>query len=287
MITVGNGSVELIRFLALACFGPQDPVVIAEPTFGEYRVSLEIAGARPLPFWAAVRDGFRFDIGKLGHFLVSQGARGLFLCNPNNPTGAYLSRSQLESLSDASPECLLVLDEAYLSFVEEPWDSLSLLERGNLVLLRSLTKDYALGGLRLGYALGPPALMRALRTVLPPWSVNSLAQEAGILALRDQGHLARSRRAIAQAKEYLLGELRRLGLAPLPTATNFLLVPVGDASAFRLALLRQGILVRDCTSFGLPEHIRISLRTLPECQRLVAAMRRVLRAGPLEQPHAP
>ena len=273
-IVIGNGSVELIRCLSLAFFGPGDAVVVAGPTFGEYETSLLIAGATPTHYRAPQQEGFRPDPGVLAGLLSE--ARGLFLCNPNNPTGVYLSREEIAAVARAATESLLVLDEAYMPFVEGAWNSLELLERGNVMVLRSMTKDYALGGLRLGYAVGAEPLMDALRKVLPPWNVNAVAQEAGLLAVEDPGYPARCLPAIIDARDYLVAALGSLGLSPLPSRTNFFLVEVGDAPSFRRALLREGFLVRDCTSFGLPSHVRISARTLPECERLVEAVRRVL-----------
>lgn len=273
-VVAGNGSVELIRFVCLACFGPGDTVAISGPTFGEYETSLRIAGATPRVFMAPRGEGFRPDSKAL--LGIVKEVKGLFLCNPNNPTGVYLPRQEIESVARAAPDSLLVLDEAYLPFVDGAWSSLGLLGLGNLIVLRSMTKDYALGGLRLGYAVGPEPLMDGLRKVLPPWNVNAVAQEAGLLALEDPGYPARCLPTILEARDYLLAELQRLGLRPLPSRTNFFLVEVGEAPSFRRALLQAGFLVRDCASFGLPGYIRISARTLPECRRFIEAVRRVV-----------
>ena len=274
-IVVGNGSVELIRFLAVALFGPKDYVVIPSPTFGEYEASVLIAGAAPLIFKLRENEGFRPDVEALAPFQSGR-AKALFLCNPNNPTGVYLSREDVLGIVEAAPERLVVLDEAYLPFVDGAWDSLELLGHGNVVLLRSMTKDFALGGLRLGYAVGPEPLMESLSCVLPPWNVNAIAQEAGLLALEDPSYPARCLPAILEARDYLIAELQKCGLPTLPSRTNFFLVKVGDAPTFRRALLRQGLLVRDCTSFGLPDYVRIAALTLPECRLLIEAVGRVL-----------
>jgi histidinol-phosphate aminotransferase len=168
-----------------------------------------------------------------------------------------------------------VVDEAYLSFVEDADSLLDFVDEG-LVLLRSMTKDYALAGLRLGYAVAAPHVIEAMATVRPPWSVNALAQAAGLAALADSEHLPSSRRAVAALRALVTKELGRLGLEVLPGAANFLLVRVGNGAAIRSALLAKGVCVRDCTSFGLPDYIRIGLRPPPESGRLVAAMREVL-----------
>lgn len=276
-IVVGNGSAELIRFLAMALFEPGDAVVIPQPTFGEYEPSACIAGATLLMPRAREEEGFRPDLEGLLRLLTNgiggldAGPKpaGIYLCNPNNPTGVYLSRNEVEDILDALPNGVVILDEAYVPFVHEPWSSLDLVKRGNLVILRSMTKDFALGGLRLGYAVGPERIVQTVQQMLPPWNVNSLAQEAGLLALEDWGYPARCLPSILEASDYLVAELRALELDTLPSRTNFFLANVGDACAFRRFLLKNGCMVRDCTSFGLPEYIRIAARTLPESKRLI------------------
>ena len=147
-----------------------------------------------------------------------------------------------------------------------------LISQGNVVILRSMTKDYALSGLRLGYAVASQEIINSLHRVRPPWNVNVIAQKAGVIALEDTDYLAQSKKKIKEAKQFLLDELHRLSFQPLPSDTNFFLVRVGDAKSFRTALLKQDIVVRDCTSFGLPEYVRIAPRTMPECQKLIAAI---------------
>ena len=164
---------------------------------------------------------------------------------------------------------LLALDEAYLGFVEDTWDSLELLGLGNVVLLRSMTKDYALTGLRLGYSLASPEVTSRMSALQPDWSVNSLAQVAGLVALADDGYLPRARKAVDETKKYLAVELAPLGFNVLPSTANFLLVEVGDGAAVRDKLMRRGLFVRDCASFGLPDCLRIGIRSIADCQRLV------------------
>ena len=152
---------------------------------------------------------------------------------------------------------------------------MDLTDHGNLVILRSMTKDYALAGLRLGYAIAADSIISVLKRVRPPWNVNALAQKAGIVALNSDKYLEKCNNKIQEAKRFLIKELERLGLSPLPSQTNFFLVKVGNATAFRQALLMKGILVRDCTSFGLPQYIRLAPRALPECQKLIKAIKEV------------
>lgn len=278
-ITLGNGSTEVVHLLARAFLTPGDAVVILSPTFGEYEVACRLAGARIIKEVATEAEAFHWDLPRIGRQIRETMPRIVFLCNPNNPTGVYLDQASVESLAQAATPGLLALDEAYLPFIEQPWDSRPLLGRGNVVLLRSMTKDYALPGLRLGYALAPAEVSASLVINQPSWSVNSLAQAAGLAALAHQGHVERGRRCVAEGKAYLQRHLGDLGLKVWPSAANFLLIEVGDGAALRARLLRQKVCVRDCTSFGLPRYIRVGIRTMPECQRLIEALTHVLRHG--------
>jgi histidinol-phosphate aminotransferase len=255
--------------------GEGSRAVVLAPTFGEYEAAARQAGAEVVPLQAEESKGFIWDISAACREVRRQEPGLVFLCNPNNPTGLYLERDKVEALAEAAGKGLLVLDEAYISFVPGAWESRQLLSRGNVVILRSMTKDYALTGLRLGYALCAGDIARALLASQPSWSVNALAQAAGVSALADREHLRRGIGCVEEGKSYLQTELRALGYEILPSAANFLLVKVGDATSLRGQLLSQGICVRDGTSFGLPEYIRIGVRTLPECQRLITVLREV------------
>ena len=185
---------------------------------------------------------------------------------------------------DAVEDGLLVLDEAYIAFVEQSWPSVDLYSRGSIVILRSMTKDYGLAGLRLGYSIASREITDNLRRIRPPWSINSVAQKVGAMVLIDNDYLEHTKERIREARRYLTDGLSRLGFQPLPSDTHFFLVAVGDARSFRSALLKHGILVRDCTSFQLPEYIRIGTRTLPECQRLIATIETLMSQGEINVP---
>lgn len=274
-ILPGNGSVELMWLVALAYLDAGDHALILGPTFGEYETACRIVGAEVVRVSAQPGD-FRLDVPRVAERVWRDRPKVVFLCNPNNPTGQYLSRAEVEELLGICQESLLVLDEAYVGFVEEPWGAAGLLGKGNLVILRSLTKDHALAGLRLGFALSEPSIIATLQKVQPTWSVNALAQAAGLITLVNEDYLVRSREAVRQAKDYLVGELSEMGLQCVPSRTNFFLVRVGDGRRFRADLLSRGILVRDCTSFGLPEYVRLATRPLTECRRLIEAAREVI-----------
>ena len=172
----------------------------------------------------------------------------------------------------------MVLDNAYVSLADYQWDSIPLLRHGNVAVLHSMTKDHALAGFRLGYLVAAPDVIAAVRELPPAWSVNSVAQAAGLAALAVEDYVAAGRKVVQEAKAYLRRELGALGIPANPSVTNFLLTRVGDAPKERNALLRQRIAVRDCTSFGLPQYIRIATRSPEECATLVEALKEVMEA---------
>jgi len=270
-ILVGSGTTELIRLIAMTYFRKGDPVLILQPTYGEYEVACRIAGTRVVRHRGKEEDDFTPKIEDVADLIREHRPRGIFICNPNNPTGKYLSRREIEIVLDAIGNSLLILDEAYIAFVKERWNSLDLIARGNVVVLRSMTKDYGLPGLRLGYAVAYQEIVDSLRRVCPPWNVNIIAQKVGVAVLGNGDYLEQSLWQIQEAKRFLTGELSRLGFKVLPSDANYFLIKVGNAQQFRNSLLKHGILVRDGTSLGLPEYVRIAPRTIPECEKLIAA----------------
>lgn len=261
-VLVGNGSVDLMWWTLLAAVRPGDSVAVAEHTFGEYARAARAVGAQVVGMQHA------------------SPARVLFLCQPNNPTGEYRTGADVERLLGHTPDRLLVLDEAYAAFVAERWPAEQLLAaHPNLVILRSMTKDHALPGLRLGYLLASSPVARAVAAVRPPWNVNAGALRAGLAALTPEAqlHVQHAREIAADSRAYLTRELTRLGFSVTPSAANFLLVDVGDGPALRRALLPMRMVVRDCTSFGLPACVRIACRLRAECERLIAALEEVKR----------
>ena len=276
----------MIDHLARAYLAPSDTSLIVGPTFGEYERAGRQCGARTL-FWnrEVSGGGVALSLDDLLETVSREEPRVVWICNPNNPTGDYLRRSAIERLLEtvATFEGLLIVDEAYrdLMLWEEPDDLTDLLSNENLALLRSMTKDHAIAGLRLGYVLAALPLIRALRVAAPPWNVGASAQAAGVAALSEAAaeHLGSSCRRMVRNAVYLRRELEGLGFEVLPATANFLLVRVGDGAGLRRALLEKGLQVRDCASFGLPEHVRISVRREEECRRLVSALELLLGRG--------
>jgi histidinol-phosphate aminotransferase len=257
-ILVGNGSIDLIYHLAVAYLRPGDRVLVVEPTFGEYTAAARMMGAEIVHCQAQPVEQFRIDLGAVVRAAEGVQPRLLFLCNPNNPTGTYLEHALVEGLLAACPDTLVVLDEAFVRFVDHPWSALDLLRSDHLLILRSLTKDYALTGLRVGYALAASPIIRVIENVQPPWSVNAMAQAAAIIALQDQEHLNHTLAALRHAKDHLVAGLVERGMAPLPSAVHYFLLPVHSAAEVCARLVERDILLRDCTSFGLPTFVRIA-----------------------------
>ena len=278
-VLIGNGSTELIHLVARAFLKPEERAFTFSPTFGEYAAAAEAQGAQVLHAWAPEKAGFTWDIQTAVDDIRRTTPAIIFLCNPNNPTGVMLGHNDVVAIARAARPGLLLIDEAYASLAESSWDTAPLLAEENIVLLHSMTKDFGLAGARLGYMLASPGIISRARRWQYSWSVSAIAQAAGIAALLCPGHVEASRKVVAEGKQLLRQELPKLGLYPLPSEANFLLIKVGNVVAVRLELLKRGLLVRDCASFGLPEHIRISARRPGECERLVATLKEVLALG--------
>lgn len=289
-IAVGNGSAELIDHLARAYLAPSDTSLIIGPTFGEYERAGRLCGARVV-FWNREISGgdVSLSLNDLFETIGRVRPKVIWICNPNNPTGDYLRRAGVEKLLQVvtTVEGLLIVDEAYrdLMLWEEPEDLTELLPGGNLALLRSMTKDHAIAGLRLGYVLAAPPVIQALQVAAPPWNVGAPAQAAGIASLSEPGqkHLKSSRSRMARDANHLGQELKDLGFEVIKGTANFLLVRVGnsgaDGATLRRALLEKGLQVRDCASFGLPEYVRISVRRREECRSLISALKSLISVG--------
>ncbi|MDE3075405.1 MAG: histidinol-phosphate aminotransferase family protein [Chloroflexota bacterium] len=279
-VMAGNGSVELIRLLCAAFLGAGDSALFGEPTFGEYEVATRLQGAETLlyPVFPVAPS-----TPALSRLVADTRPQLLFVCNPNNPTGHFTPPDELLTIAQANPETLIVVDEAYVDFVSGGRSVIRTGSPDNLAVLRSMTKFPALAGLRVGLLFAPAPVVAVLRKIQPPWSVNAMAQAAGTYVLRHV-ELGPDLPGLAQAEALLRNELSTLGLNPRESSCNFFLLDVSSlpiqrnegetaSGAARRALLGRRCLVRDCTSFGLPDHIRISVRKLEECRILVEAFR--------------
>jgi histidinol-phosphate aminotransferase len=214
---------------------------------------------------------------------VTSRTRLVFIANPNNPTGTIVGRRELTAFIESLPEDVLVcLDEAYCEYVTHPDfpDSLAYIAEGRpVVVLRTFSKIYGLAGLRAGYGIAHPDIVKYMNGVRQPFNVNTLAQVAALAALDDSGHVALSRENNRTGLEYLFRELSRMGLECVPTQANFFLVKVGDGSGVYEALLGKGVIVRPMQAFGLGEYIRVTVGLPEENGRFIRALSGVLGQG--------
>lgn len=271
-LIIGSGSTELIRLAVTAYLGAGDVAIVPTHTYGDYEIACRLLNVDVKQPTVSAESGFQLNVAKIVELIRQQRPKVIFLCNPNNPTGQYLSRAEIKEILSVAEGCLVVLDEAYIAFTENTWSSLDLIRKANLIILRSMTKDYALAGLRLGYGVAAEPIISVLKRVRPPWNVSSVAQAAGIAALNVEGYLEACAVKLRESKVFLMQELQSIGCSPLPSAANFFVVKVKNAAGLRQALLKKGILVRDCSSFGLPDHIRLAPRTMTECETLITAI---------------
>ena len=264
-VLVTPGATAAIHLVLRVMAKPGASCALFPPTFGEYEAAARLAGA-------AIREqpseGPAFKLPDR----VAPASIGV-LCNPNNPTGVYLTRSEVERVVDELGG-VLVLDVAYDAFVEEPWDADQLHRDGwPVVVIHSVTKLHAIPGLRLGYVTGAPEVIARLAAAQPSWSVGAPAVAAGLAAVEVDAERRLATREARCAVSALRGTLEAVGVSCAPSRANFLLAEVGDGAAVRSALIAAaGIVVRDCASFGLPGWIRVAAPPAAEIGRVSRAL---------------
>jgi len=274
----GNGSDEIIHYLGLTYLTPGDEVIQADPSFVRYESAAILNGApcHKVPLTA----DWEYDLGAMADRL-SEHTRLIFIANPNNPTGTIVADGPLRHFLNCVPDrAIVVMDEAYLEFVERPEfpDSLALIREGrNVAALRTFSKTYGLAGIRLGYGIARPEIIAHLEQVREPFNVSLLAQAAGIAALRDTEFLQRTRAMNRAGKRQLYAAFEDLGLPFTPTEGNFVWVDVRRSclEVFQ-ALLRRGIIVRTGDIFGAPTHLRVTIGTESQNARFLAALKEAL-----------
>jgi histidinol-phosphate aminotransferase len=206
--------------------------------------------------------------------------RLIFIPNPNNPTGTLISQRKIDSLmSRVAENIIVVFDEAYFEFLDDPPDTLRFVREGrNVIVLRTFSKIHGLAGLRIGYAVARPDVIEVLHRTRQPFNVNSIAQVGAFAALEDDAHLCETRRVVNEGRAYLQEQFAEMKLPFVPAVANFVMVNVGDGCAVFEKLLRWEIIVRPLKGYGLPKWIRISVGTMEQNKRCVAALREVMRA---------
>ncbi len=282
-ILVGNGSTEFIYWLPLLLRLRRG--LIVTPAFSEYEKALRLAGAEVTCFGTRREDGFRLDIPALAGRLAED-IDILFLGNPANPSGVLADRTSLHHLISVAEKegVTLVIDEAFIDFVEDESIVGRALESDTVIVLRSMTKFFGLPGLRVGYIVAHRSLIERIGKQKPPWTVNALAQRAATEALNDQAFIERSRTYVATERAFLHERLERIGgFSVTPGTANYLLVHINetvplDAPGLRLRLLETGIAIRDCSNFrGLDgRFFRVAVKTRHDNLLLVDRLQETL-----------
>jgi histidinol-phosphate aminotransferase len=285
MLTLGNGSNDVLELVARAFLTPEREAVFSEHAFAVYPIVTQAIGATARVAKAHPPDHampYGHDPAAM-RALINDRTGVVFVANPNNPTGTWLKTAELEAFLAAVPErVIVVVDEAYGEYVEVEADcpnALRWLDRfPNLIVTRTFSKAYGLAGLRVGYAVSHPQVADLLNRVREPFNVNSLALAAAAAALDDVGHLERSRAVNRAGMRQLQEACRRLGLNWLPSVGNFLCVDVGrPGRELFLELLKRGVIARPVDNYGLPRFLRITIGTARENARLIDALSDVLK----------
>ena len=276
-VAIGNGSTDLIDLLARAFLGPEDNAVISEGAFARFAQVVRARNGRPR--LVPMRD-HTHDLAAM-RVAVDGRTRLLFVANPNNPTGTWNRRAELQALlADLPPEVLVVLDEAYFEYADHPDypDGVGFVREGRPVaVLRTFSKVYGLAGLRVGYAVAAPEVVEAVDIVREPFNSNLLAQAGALAALEDRAHVRRTVELARAERERMSGALRERGLTVLPSLANFLFVDLArDGAAVYRELGARGVIVRPLRAYGFDTALRISLGTPEENGRLLAALDAVL-----------
>ena len=272
-LILGNGSNEIIEFVSHALLAPGDDVVVSQFCFAIYPIVAKMFGANVITV-PAINHGH--DLPAMLK-AVTPKTRIVFVANPNNPTGTLAPREEvIQFVNDVPDDVLLVMDEAYIEFLDDAVDLVPLIRLGvrkNLILMRTFSKIYGLAGLRIGYGIGNPDLIAALEKTRQPFNINSLAQAAALAALDDDEHVRKTRANNFGGLEFFRRAFRDLKLEFVPSFANFILVRVGEGQKVFDAMQKQGVIVRPMGGYQLPEWIRISVGTPKENERCLGALK--------------
>jgi len=278
-LVLGNGSNDIIEFVAHALLAPGAEVVVSQYCFAVYPIVTALFDAK-LVVVPARNYGHDLE-AMLG--AITPRTRIVFVANPNNPTGTIVNREDLVRFVEAVPqEVLLVLDEAYVDFLDQALDLLPAIResrRANLVLLRTFSKIYGLAGLRIGYGIGCPDFIAQLERIRQPFNTNSLAQAGALAALQDTAHVERARANNSRGLERYIRAFRKMDLEFIPSSANFILVRVGEGRRVFQQMQELGIIIRPMDGYQMPEWVRITVGTPRQNARCLEALKKVLGKG--------
>jgi len=276
-IILGNGSNELIELIVRAFLRPGDEAIVPHPSFVVYPMIVQAAGGVRV---MVMLKEHRLDLEAMARAITPL-TKIVFVANPNNPTATIVTADEVEHFMSRVPErTIVVFDEAYIEFAmggDFP-ETLSYVRHGRkVIVLRTFSKAASLAGLRVGYGLADSDAISLMNRIRQPFNVNSLAQAAALAALEDEAHVMECVRMIEAGRHFLYDEFKALGLRYVPSRANFILVDVGrSAIDLYQSLLKDGVIVRPMTPFGMETALRVTVGTPEENRRLVKALRAVL-----------
>lgn len=272
-LILGNGSNEIIEFVGHALLTSGADVIVSQYCFAVYPIVTALFGANLITVPA---KDYGHDLNAMLRAITPK-TRIIFVANPNNPTGTLAPREEvIKFVNDVPDDVSLVMDEAYIDFLDNPLDLSPLVRQGtrpNLILMRTFSKIYGLAGLRIGYGIGNPEFVAALEKIRQPFNINLLAQTAALAALDDIEHVRKTRANNFAGLQFFEQGFRNLKLEFVPSHANFILVRVGDGQRVFEAMQKQGVIVRPMGGYQLPEWIRISIGTPQENERCLGALK--------------
>ena len=276
-IILGTGSNEIIEFLGHGFLRPGDHVITSEHAFIAYKLIARLFGAETIE---TPSPDYQHHLDSMIEAITPK-TRLIFIANPNNPTGTLVSQKAIDRFMSRVPEHVVtVFDEAYFEFLDDPPDTLRYLRDGrNVIVLRTFSKIHGLAGLRVGYGLAPRELIAVLQKTRQPFNVNGVGQIAALAALKDEEHQARSKKLVHEGRAYFEEQFAEMGLKFVPGHGNFVMVEVGDGQAVFKQLLTRKIIVRPLKGYHLASWIRVSVGTMEQNEKCIAAMREVLPKG--------
>jgi histidinol-phosphate/aromatic aminotransferase/cobyric acid decarboxylase-like protein len=272
-LVLGNGAADLLWSLARTLLGPGRRGLIVEPTFCEFGAAARAAGAELVEWRSRVEQAFAIDLPGVRARVRESGATVVYLCSPNTPTGVALPAAAIADFARSEPELAVIADQSFLSLSERHHEApLPLPE--NVTIVRSLTKDHGIPGVRVGYVVAAPELCRAIERSRPAWTTSAFAQAAVVASCKSQGFVGESRERLLDDRRELERDLAGLGIETFPSCATFVLARLPGVAELRQTLLaRHRILIRDCASFGLPGFMRLGAKPRPARRRLIDALR--------------
>jgi histidinol-phosphate aminotransferase len=277
-VTLGNGSNDLLELAARAFLTPGDMVVYSAHAFAVYALAAQAVGATGIS--VPTDKGYGHDLPAMLKAARDNKAKIVFIANPNNPTGTFLSADDLLAfLRGFPPEILVMLDEAYNEYLPEDkrYDSVSWLkEFPNLIISRTFSKAYGLAGLRVGYALAHEQVTDMMNRVRQPFNVNSVAQAAAVAALRDVSFVKKTFELNRRGMQQITDGLTRLGLEYIPSFGNFVAFRIGNATAMYRRLLELGVIIRPIANYDMPDWLRVSIGLESENAKFLSALEKCI-----------